>query len=42
MVIVENLCCLEQLPPDGFQFCAFPLKIRDADGSPVRAAAAVP
>jgi kynurenine formamidase len=44
MVIVENLANLDSLP-DGHEqfriFCA-PLRIRDADGSPVRALAEVP
>lgn len=42
MVIVENLTGLEKLPAGesrGLRFMAMPLKIRDADGSPVRAAA---
>ena len=30
---------LDQKLPDNFLFCAFPLKLRDADGSPVRAIA---
>ncbi|MBN2657638.1 MAG: cyclase family protein [Spirochaetales bacterium] len=40
-VIVENLTNLDRLPEYGFTFSAFPLKIRSADGSPVRAVAAV-
>ncbi len=39
VLIVENLCCLEELPSGLFNFCAFPLKLADADGSPARAAA---
>ena len=38
-VIIENLTNLDLLPADGFEFSCFPLKIRDADGSPVRAVA---
>ncbi|NNG01466.1 MAG: cyclase family protein [Desulfobacteraceae bacterium] len=41
MVIIENLRGLNQLPPSGFVFSCFPLKIKDADGSPVRAVAMV-
>ncbi|MDC7222192.1 MAG: cyclase family protein [Spirochaetales bacterium] len=41
MVIVENLCRLEELPREGCHFSAFPLKIERADGSPVRAFARV-
>lgn len=37
LVIVENLCNLEELPSDGFIFSCLPLRIRDADGCPVRA-----
>jgi len=39
MVIVENLCRLEELGPETFLFSCMPLKILDADGSPVRACA---
>ena len=39
MIIVENLTNLSALPEDGFIFSCLPLKIRDADGSPVRAIA---
>jgi len=39
MIIVENLCSLERLPPEGFLFSCLPLKLDDADGAPVRAAA---
>lgn len=38
--IIENLCNLRQLP-DFFLFAAFPLKVRDGSGSPVRAVAFV-
>ncbi len=40
MLIVENLCNLDQLP-DFFIFLAFPLKIREGSGSPIRAVALV-
>jgi kynurenine formamidase len=40
MLIVENLCNLDQLP-DFFIFLAFPLKIREGSGSPLRAVALV-
>ncbi|TKX77110.1 cyclase family protein, partial [Halorubrum sp. SD626R] len=36
--IVENLCSLARLP-DRFRLYAFPLRLRDGDGSPVRAVA---
>lgn len=38
MLIIENLCNLDQLP-DFFLFLALPLKIRAGSGSPVRALA---
>jgi len=37
IVLVENLTNLGDLPENGFLFCCFPLKIKDGDGSPVRA-----
>jgi kynurenine formamidase len=40
VLLVENLCNLDQLP-DFFLFLAFPLKIREGSGSPVRAVALV-
>ncbi len=40
MLIIENLCNLDQLP-DFFIFLAFPLKIREGSGSPIRAVALV-
>ncbi len=40
VLIVENLCNLEQLP-DFFLFMALPLKIRAGSGSPIRAVALV-
>jgi kynurenine formamidase len=42
ILIVENLTNLGRLPETGFTFTALPLKIRDADGSPVRAVAVIP
>ena len=38
LIVVENLTGLEVLP-QSFEFMALPLKIAEADGSPVRAAA---
>jgi kynurenine formamidase len=40
VLIIENLCNLEQLP-DFFLFAALPLKIRAGTGSPIRAVAIV-
>ena len=40
MLIIENLCNLEELP-DFFLFLALPLKIRAGSGSPIRAVAFV-
>ncbi|MDC0336342.1 cyclase family protein [Pseudodesulfovibrio sp.] len=37
MVIVENLCNIKELPDEGFIFSCLPLRIRDAEASPVRA-----
>ncbi|QGY39700.1 cyclase family protein [Pseudodesulfovibrio cashew] len=37
LVIAENLCHLDLLPPEGFLFSCLPLRIREGDGSPVRA-----
>ena len=39
MVIIENLCYLDQIRSQRFKFSAFPLLITDSDGSPVRAMA---
>lgn len=41
LVIVENLTGLQLLPPEGFYFSCLPLKIHQADGSPVRAVGVV-
>jgi arylformamidase len=37
VVLIENLTNIQKLPNEGFIFCCFPLKIKDGDGSPVRA-----
>jgi kynurenine formamidase len=39
LIIIENLTNLESLINKSFDFAVFPLKIKDGDGSPVRAAA---
>lgn len=39
MVSIENLTGLDQLPAGGFGFSCLPLKLQDADGSPLRAVA---
>ena len=39
IVNIENLCNLGQCGSDLFWFSCFPLKLKDGDGSPVRAAA---
>ena len=39
ILIIENLTNLAELPATIFTFYCFPLKIQDADGSPVRACA---
>jgi kynurenine formamidase len=36
-LLIENLASLEDLPESGFIFSCLPLKIKDGDGSPVRA-----
>lgn len=41
-LLIENLNNLDSLPPDGFEFGCFPLKLIHADGSPVRAFAVLP
>ncbi len=41
-LIIENLTHLEKLPDHAFDFSCFPLKLEDADGSPVRAVAHIP
>ncbi|MDF1569197.1 MAG: cyclase family protein [Spirochaetaceae bacterium] len=37
IIIIENLRGLDALPDTAFRFAAFPLKLKDGDGSPVRA-----
>lgn len=37
LVIVENLCNLDELPGEGFVFSCLPLKVRDGEASPCRA-----
>ena len=39
VLIVENLCNLEKISSINFQFIVFPLKLKNATGSPVRAIA---
>ena len=39
IILVENLNRLQDLPQSGFTFFALPLRIKDGDGSPVRAVA---
>ncbi len=41
ILIIENLADLDVLPPSGFIFQCFPLKIVRADGSPTRAVALI-
>jgi kynurenine formamidase len=39
ILLIENLTNLDKLPGSVFQFQCFPLKIENADGSPIRAIA---
>ncbi|MDJ0781380.1 MAG: cyclase family protein [Desulfosarcinaceae bacterium] len=39
ILIIENLCRLEQLPVSGFQVTCLPLPLTEADGAPVRVVA---
>lgn len=41
MLIVENLTNLDKLPKTGFTFSCFPLKLENADASPIRAVAVI-
>ncbi|MGD2088339.1 MAG: cyclase family protein [Candidatus Aminicenantes bacterium] len=41
MLIIENLTNLEKLPKTGFTFSCYPLKLENADASPVRAVAII-
>jgi arylformamidase len=38
LILIENLCNLAELPDNEFLFGCYPLNIKGADGSPVRAA----
>lgn len=37
IIIIENLCHLDQLLEKNFEFYTIPLKIKESDGSPIRA-----
>ena len=37
LILIENLCNLAELPDNEFKFSCYPLNIKGADGSPVRA-----
>ena len=39
VLIIENLCALDRVLQKRFTLAAFPLKIKQADGSPLRAVA---
>jgi arylformamidase len=41
ILLIENLCNLSLLPENSFLFSCFPLNIKGADGSPVRATAII-
>jgi kynurenine formamidase len=41
VLLIENLTNLDKLPEFGFTFQCFPLKVENADGSPIRAIAMV-
>jgi kynurenine formamidase len=41
MIIIENLTNLEQINEEVFDLMVLPLKIKEADGSPIRAIATV-
>ena len=41
ILLVENLCKLNDIPPGKFTFSCFPLKINRSDASPVRAVAII-
>ena len=40
-IIVENLCNLDEIGCDEFEFCSLPLKFERADGAPTRAIAKI-
>lgn len=41
LIVIENLTNLQQIGNEGFLFSCLPLKIKEADGSPVRAIAII-
>lgn len=41
ILLIENLTSLDKLPESGFTFQCFPLRVENADGSPIRAVAMV-
>ena len=41
IVIIENLCNLDKIDCDEFEFCALPLKFDDSDGATTRATAII-
>jgi arylformamidase len=41
ILIVENICNLEQLPTEGFRFSAVPMKLQGMTAFPIRAWARV-
>jgi len=41
IILIENLANLDKIPSNIFTFHCFPLKVEDADGSPVRAIAII-
>ena len=41
IILIENLTNLKSVDADEFIFCCLPLKIKDGDGSPVRAVAII-
>ena len=41
LVIIENLCNLDQIDSQLFTFCALPLKFLNSDGASVRAVAII-
>ncbi len=40
--IIESLCHLDQVPPRGYLFLGFPLRLKAGTGSPIRALAVAP
>ena len=41
VLLIENLTNFDKLPESGFTFQCFPLKVENADGSPIRAVAII-